>query len=195
MQQIPHLDAAHLEQFVRDAQAGDTAAFGAIYDALYDRLYGYALKRTYDASASQDIVANSFYRILTHLPSFTWRDTARFYAWVFRIVMNEIATYYRKDGKYVLCEDWLEIADAPGDDESQLETMVRTERYEALYAAMATLPEKQQRIVELYYFGNLSHGEIAATLGIREGAARVRLHRAVSMLQTKLQGEEYAYRG
>ena len=133
---------------------------------------------------------------MTHIGDFKWQDPARFYAWIFRIAMHEIATYYRKGSKYALVEDWLEVADnIRHDAPSQLETMVMSERDRHLHEAVNSLPEKFRQVVELYYFADLSHAEIARTLGIREGATRVRLHRALESLQAKMQGEEYAYRG
>ncbi|MEO5690954.1 MAG: RNA polymerase sigma factor [Candidatus Saccharimonadales bacterium] len=194
MQHQTQLETTVLHDLVERSGLGDTEAFGRLYDALYDRLYSYAFKRTFDETASQDITANSFYHIMTHIQSFRWQDEPRFYAWVFRITMNEIASYYRKDKKYVLTEDWLDIEDA-SDDESQYEKVIENEQSRLLHEAVDRLPNKLQQVVELYYFAGQSHADIALTLGIKEGAARVRLHRAVEMLHTNMQGEEYAYRG
>jgi RNA polymerase sigma factor (sigma-70 family) len=193
--QLPNqLDSLVLQDLVQRAGHGDSEAFGHLYDALYDRLYSYAYKRTFDEVISQDITANSFYHIMTHISSFKWQDEPRFYAWVFRITMNEIATYYRKDKKYVLQEDWLEFRDE-SDAPSQYEKVVRNEQSKLLHEAIERLPAKLRGVVELYYFAGLSHADIALTLGIKEGAARVRLHRAIELLQVNMQGEEYAYRG
>ena len=194
MQHPPQLDPLVLQDIVERSGHGDTEAFGRLYDALYDKLYAYAYKRTFDETASQDIVANSFYHIMTHIASFKWQDASRFYAWVFRITMNELSTYYRKDKKYILQEDWLDVGNE-SDDQSQYEKLIRSEQSEQLHQAIGNLPKKLQQVVELYYFAGLSHADIALTLGIKEGAARVRLHRAVEMLHVNMQGEEYAYRG
>jgi RNA polymerase sigma-70 factor (ECF subfamily) len=44
--------------------------------------------------------------------------------------------------------------------------------------ALAGLPADERRVICLRYEGDWSHSEIAATLGIPEATARVRLHRA-----------------
>lgn len=185
------LDQAVLQKYVTAAAHGDKEAMGALYDALYDRLYAYAYRRTLEQAASQDIVANSFYKILTSIGAFAWKHEAGFYGWVFRITAHEIATYYRQANKYVLQEDWLQVVDNPNSEASDIHSNLQIdEEYRELHGAVARLPEKYRTAIELYYFGGLNHAEIAAALSIREGAARVRLHRAVEALQKALGGEQ-----
>jgi len=45
-------------------------------------------------------------------------------------------------------------------------------------SVMAGLPKSERAVVELVVIDELSVGEAAAVLGIRQGTARVRLHRA-----------------
>jgi hypothetical protein len=48
----------------------------------------------------------------------------------------------------------------------------------ALAAELAALPEGERAVLELVSYDGLTVAEAAAALGIRPGAARVRLHRA-----------------
>ncbi len=176
-----------LETLVATSQDGSRDAFGELYDLLYDRVYAYVFRRVYDRTASQDIVANIFYCMMTHLDKFRWQGDARLYAWVFRISMNEIATYFRKGKNYTTVEDWLSFSETiANDDEPILDRMVYDDEITELTAAVKRLPEKLRSVVELYYFANLSHKEIALTLGIRQEAARVRQHRAIEILRAKM---------
>ena len=56
----------------------------------------------------------------------------------------------------------------------------------ALEAAVARLPEPLRHVVLLRIVAGCSHADVAATLGISEGAARVRLHRALHLLHRSL---------
>ena len=56
----------------------------------------------------------------------------------------------------------------------------------ALRAAVETLPEGQRAVVALHKLDGLPLAEVAARLGIREGAARVRAHRGYSRLRELL---------
>lgn len=180
-----------LHKHVSNAVNGDSESIGALYDALYDRLYIYAYRRTLDRSASKDIVANSFYKILTNINSFKWKHEGGFYGWVFRITAHEISTYYHQAKGYVLHEDWLNIADsADNTSPDVLSQMQVDEEYRELHECVSKLPQKYRTAVELYYFAGLNHVEIAQTLSIREGAARVRMPRGIETLQKELVGEK-----
>ena len=68
--------------------------------------------------------------------------------------------------------------------ESLEETIIRLERYDRLYKAIATLPEAQRRRLRLYYFGGLTYDEIAKLDGCTHQAvvksvmaAKENLHR------------------
>lgn len=60
------------------------------------------------------------------------------------------------------------------------------EAHRALTAAIAALPPDQREVVVLRFFENLGFADIAARLGIREDAARMRLHRALVGLRGEL---------
>lgn len=194
MKQSAPIDPETLRDLVIRSQAGDREAFGDLYDLLYDRIYMYTYRRSYNQSAAEDITANTFYQIMTHLHSFAWRDEARFYAWIFRIAMHELSRYFRNENRYQTYEDWLKVADNIIDEhDNQHQAIEKAEQKSALQKAIAELPAKQREVVELYYFAGASHEVIARTLHIRPGAARVRLHRALEALGETIKGEGYAY--
>ena len=156
--------------------------FDELYDLLYDRVYAYVYRRTYDIQASRDIVANTVFKQIKQQAKFRWQGAPQFYAWIFRVAMNEVSLYYRRGKKYQLVEDWLDVE--VSDEPSTTDRMISEEQSRAIHRAVEDLPDKLSRVVELYYFAELSHGEIAVALGITETASRVRLHRAIQELQT-----------
>ena len=62
------------------------------------------------------------------------------------------------------------------------------EAHLALTRALQALPEKQQRVVILRFHNGLSFRVIGKELGIPEGTARTRLHRALETLRRRLSG-------
>ncbi|MHC4938152.1 MAG: sigma-70 family RNA polymerase sigma factor [Planctomycetota bacterium] len=60
------------------------------------------------------------------------------------------------------------------------------ENREAAEAALALLDEEERAAVVLRFLHGLSYEEIAHVLGCKEGAARVRVHRALKQLRTRL---------
>ena len=57
----------------------------------------------------------------------------------------------------------------------------------ALLASLRRLPDRQRAAVVLRYYLGLSEAEIAATLGIRPGTVKSRLHRALATMRTELE--------
>lgn len=51
---------------------------------------------------------------------------------------------------------------------------------------VARLPSRQRQAVLLHHFGGLSHREVASTLNVSEGNARVILHRGLAALRDSL---------
>ncbi len=65
------------------------------------------------------------------------------------------------------------------DDVSRIEDRIDAESpVRRAIEAMAGLPDKERAVLELVVIDQLSIAEAAAALGIRQGTARVRLHRA-----------------
>jgi len=77
--------------------------------------------------------------------------------------------------------DWLAAPDT-----SPSERAARNERFEALAAGLARLPDAQRLAVELRYLSGARVAEIAALLDRTEGAVTALLHRAVTALRTDL---------
>jgi RNA polymerase sigma-70 factor (ECF subfamily) len=58
--------------------------------------------------------------------------------------------------------------------------------HESVHAALKTLPEEQQAVVRLAYFGGRTHSEIAQELGIPMGTVKTRLRLAFDKLRVTL---------
>jgi RNA polymerase sigma-70 factor, ECF subfamily len=67
---------------------------------------------------------------------------------------------------------------------------VGTELATRLRAALAELPDREQQVFSLRYFGELTNSEIAAALAINTGAVAAAMHKARTRLEQLLQTEE-----
>jgi RNA polymerase sigma-70 factor, ECF subfamily len=64
--------------------------------------------------------------------------------------------------------------------------MIREERRRELHAALEKLPARDRDILVMRYLEQLTSSEIAAVLGVREGAMKMRLLRAMERLRALL---------
>ena len=81
----------------------------------------------------------------------------------------------RNEGRAAIVDPG-DIADAVADSDTA----------ERLRAALAELPETEQAVIRLAYFGGRSYREVAEELGIPEGTAKSRIRSGLSRLRASL---------
>lgn len=183
------------KELVIKAQRGDKDAFSGLYDELYDKVYGYCYKKTFDHAISGDITANTFVKLIENLHKFNWVNEAAFYGWVFRICSGEVSNFFKKQNKYNLNSEYFD-EDTCDMFEDIKQNNIKEEvdknlDKERLRAALKKLKAKEKHIVELYYFADMSHKDIANIKDMTEGNVRVISHRAIKKLQGILTQQEY----
>jgi len=93
----PVLDARQLEAERRliEASQKQPRRFAQLYERYFDRVYAFALTRTGDRTAAEDVTAETFRRAFENLPRFQWRGVP-FSAWLFRIAASKVADLRRR---------------------------------------------------------------------------------------------------
>jgi RNA polymerase sigma-70 factor (ECF subfamily) len=123
-----------------------------------------------DRSTAEDIVAETFARVLTRAPRI---ETSTALAYLLAVARNTFLTGLRHRRREVPLSDDL-LAPAP-DVESRLDDRARLD---AVRRALRDMPEGERAALLLRVDHELSYDDIAAALDISVGAARVRVHRA-----------------
>ncbi|HEY4101936.1 MAG TPA: RNA polymerase sigma factor [Gemmatimonadales bacterium] len=161
---------------MRELQGGKTIALEALFVRHHPRVHSFLARLTGDRDAADDLVQEVFLRILKYRSRF---DPSRdFLAWLFRIARNTAATHFRRQ-KPTSPEpdDWAD------DNPSALDTLIVGEDRQQLDRALAALPFAHREVLLLRGMEGLSHRDLALALGCSEGAARVRVHRALRALK------------
>jgi RNA polymerase sigma factor (sigma-70 family) len=159
----------------------DTATVGHLFDAYYDSIYRYCLRRLYFRDMAEDATSDVFLTMASRIGEFRGRTMRDFRAWIYVIAANQVNQLIRKKVRdRGLLETMAERASQDRLDE-------RERRWATLHRALLTLDEQQQHLVCLRFFEGLSHEEIAEIVGMRAGAVRVRIHRALKRLRPTLQ--------
>ena len=171
-------------RWVELARRGDEDAFAALVRAHQDRLYRVALRLTGDRQDAQDVVQEALLQAWQHLPEF--RGEARFATWVTRILINRC--HNLQGGRRPTDPLPDDVGTAPGmPREPAADTLaVGAHRRDAVRRALLSLPLDQRAPLVLTTFGGYTHAEVGRILGISEGAAKVRAHRARKALSTLL---------
>ena len=154
----------------------NVAEFEHFYLGTRHRLLRYAYGLTGDLAEAQDAVQDAFCRAYER-----WARIGRYdnpVAWVRRVAWNAATTRLRRRrvARRVLLRPRLESV--PGPDPDRV----------ALTRALATLPERQRRVVVLHYLAHLTIAEIAAQESIAEGTVKSWLSRGRAALASQLKG-------
>ena len=158
-----------------------------------DAMYNFALKLTADEDDAQDLVQDTCLKAYRFINSFEPGTYAK--AWLFRILKNNFINDYRKKsrGPSKVEFEWVEQS-ISGEDEAaepayfadlQAET-VNDMLGDEITAALQSLPVDFRMIIILCDLDEFSYEEMAKILDIPIGTVRSRLHRARTLLKTKL---------
>jgi RNA polymerase sigma-70 factor, ECF subfamily len=173
------------ERRVELARRGDEDAFAALVRTHQDRLYRIALRMVGDRQDAQDVLQETLLQAWEHLPGF--RGEAAFPTWVTRILINRCHNVHRaRRPTAPLPEETGTTAGIPQTPAAETLAIAEQGR-EAVRRAVSSLPLDQRAPLVLTTFGGYTHAETGRILGISEGAAKVRAHRARRELATRLQ--------
>ena len=174
-------DDQQLKTWVREAQNGDSEAFRRIFELLSDQLFSYALSHTKSREEATDIVQEAFIDLWKGLKKFEYMSRSQFYGFVYIILRRKMYKYFRKTMTVVELEE-SEIAGSYD---------IKVEDYRYLEKMIAKLPERYQELLRLRYWSHMNYREIAACLNTNESTAKVWHHRAIKVLNKRLQDTDY----
>ncbi|MEA5077690.1 MAG: RNA polymerase sigma factor [Anaerolineaceae bacterium] len=166
----------------------DPGAFETLYDEYFPRLYKYTFYRVGDANIADDLVAEIFERILTHLPAF---DPAKapLGAWIFGIARHTVIDYLRRERRQqIFSLGWFR-KDQPSALEAE-DTTFSDDEKEALHTALRQLSTRELDVLSLKFASTLTNRQIAPLLGLSESNVGVILYRALKKLREEMNRSE-----
>lgn len=161
-------------RLIERALRGDTSALGQLLQQYERRLFAVALTMLHSHWDAQDAVQETLLEACDKLG--TLRDKERLVAWLTSILV-------RKCYRISSSRRPVPFEELPRD---QAFAFVGNERDDAVFQAVAALPDEQRTVVALRFYLDLSYGEIATVTGDPQGTVKSRLHRGMQRLRTVL---------
>ena len=179
-------DAAEIVKAVKAYREGNAEAFDMIYEQSSTYLRRYAMYLTKDYSAAEDLMQDTYMRIINHINNID--DDAAFMPWARTIMYNLAIQEFRKSSRVFACEDEALEAfqDEQSDEKSPEEIYELNESKSVIDSAIDRLPVKQGNVVKQYYFEYRSVGWIASHEKLSEGTVKTRLFNARKNLKAAL---------
>ncbi len=170
------------EADVHAASAGDSAAFGRLYDRHVGRIRKVA-QWTLGTSNVDDVVQEAFFRAWRKLHLFN--GSATFSTWLNRLATNVFLRARKRSSRSRSSLVPLgEVASPP------LSVVRRPDQKVDLERAVEDLPARARLVFVLHDVQGFLHREIAAQLGISVPASRSQLSRARLLLRRSFETEE-----
>lgn len=172
-------DEANLLERVRQC---DMAALSQVYDDYYDRIYRYVYGYLGRASASEDLTANVFFRLLRSVREGK-SPRSNLSAWLYRVAHNLVVDSFRRGPPETLeLAEWVE-----SDEPDPAHTAHQHMQLHRVRVALRQLTESQQQVIVLKFFQGMDSREVARILSKSEGAVDALQHRGVRALRKALQ--------
>lgn len=166
----------------------DEAAFDELYDHFFPIIYNVIYARVKNSAIADDIVGDTFMKMTQSLGSFD-PEKASFSTWLSRIAMRTLTDYYRWQSHRQNVE-WDDVFSPSVEEKDRPEGhLLEKEGRSELLLALDKLSEREQHIIQLKFWGELSNKEIAETMDMTPSNVGVVLHRAMGQLK-KILGEE-----
>ncbi len=176
-------------QLMVEVGVGSLDAFGELYHRYCDRAYRVALSVSRDHGRAEDAVQEAFLSIWNNRSSYRSQQ-GTVAAWLLTVVRHRAIDGVRHNGSYDTrraSDDQLQYLPAPDD---VCETAIQRDEDDRLHASLAMLPEAQQEVITLAYYGQLSHTEIATHLGLPSGTVKGRMRLGLRKLRADIEWAE-----
>ena len=133
-----------------------------------------------DESLADDIAQDALVR--AYVASGSFLGLSKFSTWLFRIAYNCYVDHHRKPRMDTVSSESQQALSVPATDESDSRF-----KYQRLYQALETLPEKEKASIVLHYFEDRSIKEISSILQIPQGTVKYYLSTGRNHLKSILQ--------
>jgi RNA polymerase sigma factor (sigma-70 family) len=157
----------------------------ALYATHRDDLLRYFVRRTADAEAALDLVAETFAQAARARRRCQATNDAERAGWLYGIARNQLNSFHRRGYAEQRAVRRLGLERPPVSEEVLRAVEARAGMDEVrgqLAAALATLTDETRAAVALRIVDELPYPEVASRLGIAEPAARARVSRGLSRL-------------
>jgi RNA polymerase sigma-70 factor (ECF subfamily) len=174
------------EELMQLVYRSNADAFEVIYDRHADAAFSLAHRICAQRTLAEDVVQEAFLSLWRTRSRYD-RDRGSVRTWVLGIVHNRAIDALRRravrDRGIVDGEGLQERVAAP--ERTDLDVARREEARE-LRDALADLPDEQSRVIELAYFGGMTHVQIAAMLDTPVGTVKGRMRLGLAKMRMAL---------
>ena len=171
-----------LVALMHSVASGDERAFATLYDRTSRQVYGLMLRIIGNAATAEEVLLDAYTQ--------AWQQRIQYdekrgtpLAWLITIARSRAIDRLRSmrgnDERHAVLDEASAHAEAT-DVAAEAEAR---EAGEHVRSALEVLPSEQREVIELAYYGGMSHSEIATRLGQPLGTVKTRVRLAMMKLR------------
>lgn len=177
----------NLQQLVKEAKQGSTAAQKCLYDGFSGSMTLVCRRYVKNEQDAEELMLNGFYKFFRSLASFQYKSEGELTAWIKKIMINECLMFLRKKMGFTL------VSDSTAEDISFPDETLDRLAAEEIFRLILDLPAGYRTIFNLHAIEGWEHKQIAGMLGISEGTSKSQLNKARKLLQKNLSQQGMIY--
>jgi RNA polymerase sigma factor (sigma-70 family) len=177
---------------------GDENAFKHLVKISKSKVYTTIVMVVKDRYTAEDLLQETYIKILETLKSGKYNEEGKFMPWVCRVAHNLAIDYLRKSKKMQMVEiensEGKNIFDTIKFSESSFEDKkTKSEMLSAIRTIVRELPNTQREVFFMRQMADMSFQEIAEATGVSINTALGRMRYALINIRKKLEEKNFAY--
>jgi RNA polymerase sigma-70 factor (ECF subfamily) len=173
-------------ELVRCVAEGDQQALATLYDTTSRTVYGLLLRILADPSAAEEVLLDVYAQVWRQAGVYS-RERGTPMAWLTTIARSRAIDRLRRTRQEQQRTGPLDEASRAAAGGESVEEGVRAgEVREVVRAALDALVPEQREVIELAYYGGMSHSEIAVARGLPLGTVKTRTRLGMMRLREML---------
>lgn len=167
----------------------DQQAYAELMSLYRDSIYYMLVRMVKNKDDAEDLTLMTFGKAFRYLDKYTPKYA--FSTWLYRIALNNSIDFLRvKNNMPQYFEEDLYTSSTTSIIDQSEDNLQRTpedevidkQRLQLLRAAVAELPDKYRKVIELRYYEDLAYEEISERLGLTLSNVKIQIMRAKQML-------------
>ena len=163
------------EELMLRVRNDEVATLSELFERHHVALFNFFYRLSGDPPASEDLLQETFYRVLKYRRSY--KPGTAFRTWMYQIARNVRNDRFRTHREHG------EIESAPEPTVLPVDTVEQEQQVSRLRQALLRLPEEKRELLLLSRYQDLKYEEIARLLHVEVGTVKVRVHRALQDLK------------
>jgi RNA polymerase sigma-70 factor, ECF subfamily len=173
-------------ELISRIKSGDILAYEILVKRYQKKLFYFANRIINNTSDAQEIVQDALYKTYQIIDRIDPKQS--FSAYVYRMVKNNAISKIRTYKKSVSIDKFPDLIESDYDIYASLYNKDRQTKIKHL---LQSLTANYRKVIELYFYRDLSYAEISRELKIPLNSVRTNLRRAKNLLKKELCDEAY----